>query len=161
MLTATRKATALFAIAVVVNFVWEIGQSVLFAPMGSLAQGLWRCLAASAVDAVIVFGIVVVGLLVFRRIDWWLVRPRASGYALIVITGLTIATAIERRALQQGRWAYESGMPIVPGLDVGLLPLLQMAVLPPVIFYATAAWLRRPRPSLLSCSLKRDRGDGP
>lgn len=36
-------------------------------------------------------------------------------------------------------WAYGPRMPVVPGLQIGLVPVLQMLVLPPVIFRMAGA----------------------
>ena len=41
------------------------------------------------------------------------------------------------------RWAYAARMPRVPWLDVGLIPVAQMLVLPPLIFRLVAGWYRR------------------
>jgi len=41
------------------------------------------------------------------------------------------------------RWAYTARMPRVPGLDVGLVPVAQMLILPPLIFRLVAGWYRR------------------
>ena len=38
---------------------------------------------------------------------------------------------------------YTSQMPLVPGLDVGLVPVVQMLVLPPLIFRIVAIWRGR------------------
>jgi hypothetical protein len=51
---------------------------------------------------------------------------------------LAITTAIERLALgglwMQG-WSYSPLMPVVPGLGVGLSPLVQWLVLPPLLIW--------------------------
>lgn len=45
----------------------------------------------------------------------------------------------ERYNLVQGSWAYSSLMPMVPGLKIGLSPLLQWLIVPVV-----AWWLAKP-----------------
>ncbi len=37
-------------------------------------------------------------------------------------------------------WSYTARMPRLPGLEVGLVPVAQMLVLPPLIFRAVAKW---------------------
>ena len=55
-----------------------------------------------------------------HRIDWlWL-----------PITGMSVAIIMERLALDVGRWQYGPHMPVLPGLEVGILPVVQMALLP-------------------------------
>jgi len=43
------------------------------------------------------------------------------------------------------RWAYAAAMPLIPGLNIGAVPVLQMMVLPPVIFHLVGAWTHRDR----------------
>ena len=50
----TRLFVATILVAAAFNFVWEIGQSPLFAPMGGWFSGTWRCFVASLGDGVIV-----------------------------------------------------------------------------------------------------------
>ena len=132
-----RAVTSLFVVtflvAVAVNFVWEIGQSVLFAPMGGWLSGSWRCFVASLGDGVIVVTIAAAGWLLFRRVDWF-IRPGLAGYVFTAALGIAVAVLIERWSVSAGRWSYSGGMPMVPVLDVGLVPVVQMVILPPLVF---------------------------
>jgi len=133
-----RAAGAIFVIAVALDFAWEMSQSVFFAPMGrTLTEGIWRCFRASLGDGVIVLGIATAGWFVFRRPDWF-DRPGFAGYVLIEVTGVVLAVIVEWAALRRGRWAYRPAMPLVPGFGIGLIPVLQMAILPPLIFELAA-----------------------
>jgi hypothetical protein len=44
-----------------------------------------------------------------------------------------MAVAIEYWALATDRWTY-AGMPLVPYTQIGLLPLVQMLLIPPLVF---------------------------
>lgn len=135
-----RRAAAVYTIAVVVNYPWEMTQSVLFAPMGTLLQGTWRCFVASLGDGLLVLGIFAVGWIAYRRADW-IESPGLAGYSVMLATGFLIAVTVEWLALKRGRWTYRSEMPLIPGLDVGVVPVLQMLALPPLIFRLSARWL--------------------
>lgn len=121
------------------NFAWEMGQSVLFAPMGNVWQGTWRCLRASLGDGVVVVLLFAGGWLVFGR-RLWIVQSGGAGYVFVVILGVLIAAVLEAVAIYEGRWAYRPEMPTVPGLGIGLIPLLQMAVVPVIALRIAAAW---------------------
>jgi hypothetical protein len=54
-----------------------------------------------------------------------------------------MAVAVETWGLAAGRWQYSDSMPRVPGIELGLVPLLQIAILAPLTFWATARWLKR------------------
>jgi hypothetical protein len=103
----------------------------------------WHCLVASLGDGVFVWVIYVIGWAVFGRPDWF-ERPYWSQYALMLTTGAAIAIVVEWVAAHLAhRWAYSAKMPVVPGLNIGLVPILQMLVLPPVIFRLLASWGNR------------------
>jgi hypothetical protein len=130
----TRQFAVIFLLAVAVNFAWEMAQSVLYTAMGAPLTATWRCLAASLGDGVIVLGIAGSGWLLFGRADWY-IRPRLKEYLLMTVLGFTIAVLIERRALAGSRWVYTDQMPIMPIVNVGLVPVLQLIVLPPVVLW--------------------------
>ncbi len=130
---------ATFLVAVALNFLWEMSQSALFAPMGGTTRAVWRCLVASLGDGVIIIAVGAIGALLFRRLDWF-VRPGSGGYVFMAIFGAVVAASIERWALSTGRWAYAVGMPLIPALNVGLVPVLQMVILPPLIFALAVRW---------------------
>lgn len=129
----------LFSLAVVVNFAWEMAQMSLYASIGSWIQNSAQCLRASLGDGAIVLAIYAVGAVVFRRFDWFR-RPGVPGYVVMLTMGGILAAAFELAALRSGRWAYTFRMPRFPMMaDLGLLPMLQMMILPPIIFKIASA----------------------
>lgn len=122
-----------FLVAVAVNFPWEMAQAYLYAPMGNWVVSTMRCFRAAVVDGAIVVGIAGVGAALFRSRDWF--RRLSGARALFsVVCGGTIAVLIELFSLRAGRWEYGPLMPTIPGTDVGAIPVLQMIVLPLVVF---------------------------
>lgn len=135
-----RTTAAIFVVAAAFNYVWELVQSPLYAEMEGFSQMLWHCVVPSLGDGVLILLIYGLGWVVLRRPDWF-VRPGRRGYSLIIIAGLLIAISVELVAVRAfGRWKYTTRMPLLPGLGVGLAPIAQMLVLPPIIFRVVAAW---------------------
>lgn len=138
--------TTLFVISVPLNFIWELAQMPLYVDNGNLLNFVRHCIIPSLGDGVILLIIFGVGCGVLRRADWF-VQPTASAYAFMLVSGLIIAIVIEWVAVYgMSRWSYTTRMPVLPVLGVGLSPVLQMLLLPPVIFKATAWWLERRQP---------------
>ena len=138
-------ATSLFVISVLLNFLWELAQMPLYVEDGNVLEFAVHCIVPSLGDGIIVLIIFGVGWKLLRRADWFF-RPGASAYAVMLATGLVISVLIEWVAVYGlGRWSYTTRMPIVPLLNVGLSPILQMLLLPPVIFKAAAWWLNQHR----------------
>ena len=119
-----------------VHFVWEMLQTPFFAGMPAMAH--WPatlvCLKATLGDVVIGVVAFAMAALVQRDRGWFL-APTWRSLAVFIGTGLLATVLLEWHALAQGRWSYGEMMPVVPGLGVGLLPLLQWIILPwPVLF---------------------------
>lgn len=135
-----KRLVALFIVATSLNFPWEISQAFLFEGMDSTQALVWHCFVAALGDGVMVWLIYLVGWAAFGRTDWF-VRPCRKQYGVMLGTGLVLAIAVEWVAVDQlQRWAYTGQMPMIPGLGIGLTPVLQMLFLPPLIFYAVGRW---------------------
>lgn len=138
-----KQVLLIFIVAVALNYLWEVTQAPLYVGLENWSSVWWHCFVAALGDGVLVWLIFVIGWMTFRRFDWY---PHPNGRALAVMlgAGLFIGIGIEWVAINKlGRWAYTVDMPLLPGLDVGLVPVLQMLVLPPVIFRIAARWTGR------------------
>ena len=134
----------LFVITVALNYPWEMGQAFLYVGMDYSAATWWHCFVASLGDGVLVGVIYFSGRLVMGRSDWF-AQPGPKPYAIMLTTGLVIGVLVEWVAVHRlARWTYTEAMPLIPMLDVGWVPVIQMLVLPPLIFYilATSARIR-------------------
>jgi hypothetical protein len=126
-----------------VNYPWEIAQSFFYKGMQDLIKSLWHCFIASLGDGVLVVIIFTFGSFLFRSSEWF------HGLGLIengftIITGFLIAVIVEFLALHGTHaWTYTEDMPLVPLLNVGLLPVLQMMILPSIILKIVSAWQKR------------------
>lgn len=119
--------------AVPINYVWELAQSPLYVGMDTLGKSWWHCLVASIGDAFLVLLIFGAGWAMFRELDWF-TRRGAAGAAFGAASGVVVAILVEWAALSVRRWSYTPEMPLIPIADVGVLPVLQMALLPPLMF---------------------------
>lgn len=133
-----KQVLALFAVAVALNYVWEVVQAPLYVGMEGWSTAWLHCFIASLGDGVLVWVILVIGWVTFRRFDWY-VYPNRRAFSLMVATGVCIGVGVEWVAVNVlGRWAYTVNMPLLPIVEVGLVPVLQMILLPPVIFRIAA-----------------------
>ena len=130
----------MFVLAVLLNLIWEVAQiSAYDFPESSLVTNVLGCFVPTLGDGLMILMIYWTGWLVFREFQW-ILRPGLKGYLLIMAAGLILALIVEWNALYRtGAWAYSEQMITIPILGVGLLPGLQMMVLPP----ATALLLQR------------------
>lgn len=134
-----RILVAVFVVAVLFNYPWELAQSPLYVGTKDFGAMWWHCFVASLGDGVLVLLIFAAGWAALQRREWF-VHPGVRGYAMMLAAGLAIGVGIEWVAVHlAGRWAYAPRMPLVPGLGVGMVPVTQMLVLPPVIFRVVSA----------------------
>lgn len=123
-------------IAFVVHVIWENTQASLYEGYGSFAEHLPVCVGGTFGDVAITLFVYLIVALLKNDFNWIAALNKKDVIALAVI-GLFIAVGIEWRALLFGRWAYTDAMPIIPYLQVGLTPILQMILLLPFSVYLT------------------------
>ena len=54
------------------------------------------------------------------------------------LIGAAVGSPVEWYALASGRWSYTNRMPLMPALGIGLLPVLQLALLVPASIFLAA-----------------------
>lgn len=135
---------ALLLVAFALNWLWEMMQMPTYREM---AGRPWRetlkiCTVATLGDVLITFAVFGVGALAAGQLRW-ATTGRWNVYATVALLGGACAAVIEWRALISGRWSYTERMPIVPILEVGLWPFLQLVLLIPATFLVAAWWSKR------------------
>lgn len=115
-----KKLTLIFASAFILNLIWENLHVFLYANYqgGKITEVI--LLRATLFDAIFITMICLPSLFLpkLEKKNYW-----------IVIIGVVLAILIEWYALSTGRWAYNSLMPVIPFLGVGLTPTIQLGLL--------------------------------
>ena len=65
----------------------------------------------------------------------WLRDATRQDYMMLVTLGFLMALFVEYKGLALQRWHYVPDMPLIPILNVGLSPIVQMALLLPLTFF--------------------------
>ena len=124
----------LVVVAVLVNYPWERLQSTLYVYPGGASIHWWLCLAASLADGLFVLVIFGLGWIALGRRTWF-EQPGIEGYLVMLASGVAISVGVEGTTVHELRWwTYSAHMPLVPLVNIGLAPMTQMLVLPPLIF---------------------------
>ncbi len=129
--------TALAGFAVLVHFAWEMAQMPLYrmdAPSGwRMIGGCTQATIGDAIMTLLAYG--VVALLMRRRL--WLVARRPLELTTFLGAGIAMTVGLEWWNVSvRHSWAYSAEMPSIAG--IGLSPVVQWIVLPPIIL-----WLAR------------------
>ena len=115
-----KKIIPIFVFAFILNLIWENLHSVFYDNYmgGKITEFI--LLRASFWDAIIIVLITLPFIFYYslRKQNW-----------LIILAGIVVSIFIEYWGLETGRWAYNSFMPIIPILGVGLTPAIQLGLL--------------------------------
>ncbi len=128
----------IFIIGFALNLAWEVIQTLIFFdfPPGHLKLFVLIHLQATSADA----GYTLLIYFFVMILTWslnWLSQLTIFRIAATMLAGFMIAVAIERQALTTGHWSYGRLMPIIPYLKVGLMPVLQLTLLPLTTYLIT------------------------
>lgn len=146
-LTFLCVAGAYAAVATPLFAAWEIAQLPLYTIWRerSLAQNIAAALHCTLGDAAIAFvtffaALWAAFLLGFRSRLWTIGTIAVAGGLLTTLVLEVLSTQV------WNRWAYAPAMPVIPGIGVGLSPVLQWLVVPCValllVGHRLDAWAR-------------------
>ena len=116
-----KKWLIIFIYGFLLNLVWENLHSALYLHYKNGPITGFILLRAALVDAFII--LILIWLL--RGLPFkFFHRPWA-----IILLGVIVAIFVEQWALNTGRWTYTEIMPIIPIINTGLTPTLQLGLL--------------------------------
>ena len=140
MRTVTRNLEFnLVVFALLLNFPWETLQAPLFVGMGeaSYSIAIRGCLRATLGDAAIMLlAYWIISLAIRNR--RWVLAPHAAHLIWFIALGVLITAVIEWLATHGhwiASWTYSAGMLVVPGVGIGLSPLLQWVIVPLLVMW--------------------------
>lgn len=123
----------------ILHFAWEMLQMPLFLNMSPGWQSTLFCALASVADTIMVL-LIYYGFALLYTNNWWMTRPRPYQLLILLIAGAAGAVLAELRHINLGTWSYSTQMPMIPGLKVGLVPVLQFMLLPGVIYFLASGF---------------------
>lgn len=131
---------------VLCSLTWEVVQLPLYTlwaepRWGWIAFAVAHCTAG---DAMIGVAALVFALVLSRAgapAGWH--RTRIGVLMVFIAVAYTLLS--ERINLAQGNWAYSPWMPVLPGLEVGLAPLMQWIVVPLIAWWWATRQPSQPR----------------
>lgn len=116
------------------NLAWEMLQMPLYHNMSLDLQSTLFCALASVADTIMVL-LIYYGFALIYKDSYWMVKPKIYQILILIFVGAAGAVLAELRHLNLGTWRYSNYMPILPGLRVGLIPIIQFMLLPGVIYF--------------------------
>jgi len=138
-----RFVGAAAGLSFLLNYAWEIGHCPLYTVCAyDLPHFLFLALASLA--DVIMVGLLYFGFALIYRNGLWVMHLTASRVFWLIGVGGAGATLSEIAHLSAGNWVYTNRMPIIPGIEAGLTPVLQFAILPVLIYSLSSLLIPKP-----------------
>lgn len=132
--TFNRLTLRIIGISLLLNFAWEMLQMPLFKGMDLNFQDILFCAAASIADTLMVV-LLYFGFAIVYKEPFWAKQMSSQRILLLIVVGFAGAVLAELRHTSAGNWSYSNSMPILPVLNVGVVPVLQFMLLPAFIYY--------------------------
>ena len=128
--------TAFFGGSFLLHLLWENLHAPLYAGFTSYREHFWICFKAAGGDFLFML-IIYVALAVVHRDPFWpanrLAYEHPATWIITPFVGALLAVGFELWAVYvDHRWQYAETMPLIPVLLIGLTPVLQMIVVPPL-----------------------------
>ena len=115
-----------FTIAFLLNALWETAQLPAYEGMDQIP--IWGHIVGGGISTLLDALFIAAVYLALRRAQ----TPPLPTYILAAACGAATAVLVEHLALSLGWWSYTALMPVIPYLDAGLFPFLQLTLLTPL-----------------------------
>lgn len=137
-----RLYALIFLVALGLNLLWENFHAPFYEEFNSI-MGVVFFLCCALADAFITLFIYFIVTLLLKN-PYWIKNFTAFKHILIVlIISIIIAAVMEKIPVALGFWGYTSEMFVLPGLEIGLSPFLQISLLPLFTFFLAYLLVRK------------------
>jgi hypothetical protein len=139
------KAQAALAVTVVLiafplHFVWEYVQCPIFYRHDGMPLTPAAMVGATIGDLFLTGLAFVFVALISRDLSWITSRWTTLHWVAMEVIALVLSIVVEKIGLRLNRWSYLPITPILPIVEISLLPVLQLMILFPLTFWLTR-WL--------------------
>ncbi|AGB42031.1 hypothetical protein Halha_2148 [Halobacteroides halobius DSM 5150] len=131
-----RNLVVVAVVSLILHGIWEFIQCGIFYTMEEQSVLEYYALMISAISGDVGISVGLYLILVFTSNDLnWLMKQRnRKDYVISILYALFVSFYFEIHALYYNRWGYSVQMPLFPGTNIGLVPVMQLLVLLPLSF---------------------------
>lgn len=139
-----RNTLVVAIVAFIFQLVWEYVQCGYFYTMDDMTGHTRLMLSATIGDmnmSIILYWIL---SYVNKDINWIITRWKRHDYLITTLFGLFLSFYFEIHALHSNRWGYNPDtMPLFPNTPIALIPVIQLVLLFPIIFYVSKIIIKK------------------
>ena len=135
--TCIKVIIVLGVVSYSLQFTWEEFQCEPFFNHPSTTWMAAYMLGAAIVDVATTYIIYTIIALVSKSWLWFLGKWNRMQWALMLGIGLVASISFELLSQASNSWGYTELAPLIPGLGISVIPVLQFLLLIPLSFHAT------------------------
>ena len=129
----------LFIVAItqlILHGIWEYVQCGIFYTMEgqSSFEHTQLMISATTGDVGIALTLFIILAVANSNWNWFLEQWDRKDKVIMILYALFVSFFFEVHALYHNRWGYSTEMPLFPGTNIGLLPVVQLLILLPLGF---------------------------
>ena len=138
-----RNILVVAVIAFILQLIWEYVQCGTFFVVTDITGHTRLMLSATFGDMMMSVVLYMLLTVVNNDINWLLNKWHKHDYVITILYSLFLSFYFEVHALYTGRWGYNpKTMPLFPNTNIGLIPVIQLIVLLPLIFYISSVVIK-------------------
>ena len=138
-----RNILVVAVIAFILQLIWEYVQCGTFFVVTDVTGHTRLMLSATFGDMMMSVVLYMLLTVVNNDINWFLNKWHKHDYVITILYSLFLSFYFEVHALYTGRWGYNpKTMPLFPNTNIGLIPVIQLIVLLPLIFYISSVVIK-------------------
>ena len=138
-----RNILVVAVIAFILQLIWEYVQCGTFFVVTDITGHTRLMLSATFGDMMMSVVLYMLLTVVNNDINWFLNKWHKHDYVITILYSLFLSFYFEVHALYTGRWGYNpKTMPLFPNTNIGLIPVIQLIVLLPLIFYISSVVIK-------------------
>jgi hypothetical protein len=132
-----------FFFSFVLNATWEWIQSPFFIDITSdLNTIIWYRIHCTLGDSLILITGYILTSFYYRNFNW-VRNSNVKHHVVFVVMGVIYTLFSEYlNVYVNNSWSYSDYMPLLPFVNIGLVPLFQWIILPPIIIFITKRQIR-------------------
>jgi len=122
---------------------WEWVQTPFFTDItDELNIIVWYRIHCTIGD-IMIMGFSIILWSLFKKSNTWFFAPKARDYLAVTLMGASYTAYSEiLNVVIRESWGYSELMPMIPGTHIGIIPIVQWLILPSIILYICARFIR-------------------
>jgi hypothetical protein len=127
----------------IINATWEWKQSPFYIDNTSTVADKVLCYTHCTTGDTIILLVGFALISLYNKSMDWIHHPKVKDYLVLVVFGVSYTFFSEYFNVNiKHNWSYSQSMPLVPFTNIGIIPLVQWIILPPIIVFITKRQIR-------------------